>query len=303
MGNSKSKKTKATAAKSSPAMGNTSTATSISTTPATTPEPSKEATTTYKEKQATRTQSQPINVSPVRSETSNASSNTSSRLNRPTSNLSVHVPKNSLEGYAHILTAGEKEKKGSFNNSHRRTSDEDQEGKKIPTLPAEILEGAFDDHWVVSGEVGQGATSRVYKCSLVSNPDVKAACKVVNKNRLGFGRRKKKVLEHIRNEILVLKSLRHPCIIRMMASYESDDYIHIVTELMEGGELFEYIVDEASELNEETASNIVCRVARALRYMHDKGVLHRDLKPENLLLRTKGDTSQSTLLLVVLVLV
>ena len=34
----------------------------------------------------------------------------------------------------------------------------------------------------------------------------------------------------------VLKSLRHPCIIRMLASYESDDYIHIVTELMEGGE-------------------------------------------------------------------
>ena len=49
-----------------------------------------------------------------------------------------------------------------------------------------------------------------------------AACKVVNKNRLGFGRRKKKVLEHIRNEINVLKSLTHPCIIRMLVSYESD---------------------------------------------------------------------------------
>jgi hypothetical protein len=61
---------------------------------------------------------------------------------------------------------------------------------------------------------------------------------------------------------------------------------------MEGGELFEYIVDEASELTEKTAVNIVCRVARALHYMHAKGVLHRDLKPENLLLRHPGDPSE-----------
>ena len=60
---------------------------------------------------------------------------------------------------------------------------------------------------------------------------------------------------------------------------------------MEGGELFEYIVDEASELTEKTATNIICRIARALHYMHAKGVLHRDLKPENLLLRTPGDPS------------
>ena len=171
--------------------------------------------------------------------------------------------------------------KGTFENS-----------SNIPDLPKEVYTGSFEEHWQVKGEVGCGATSRVYICMLKNNPSIKAACKIVNKNRLGFGRRKKKVLEHIRNEIVVLKSLNHPCIIRMLASYECDDYIHIVTELMEGGELFEYIVDEASELTEKTAVNIVCRVARALHYMHAKGVLHRDLKPENLLLRHPGDPSE-----------
>ena len=39
---------------------------------------------------------------------------------------------------------------------------------------------------------------------------------------------------------------------------------------------------------QKTATNIICRIARALHYMHAKGVLHRDLKPENLLLRTPG---------------
>jgi serine/threonine protein kinase len=155
-----------------------------------------------------------------------------------------------------------------------------------------ILEGTFEEHWEMKGEVGRGATSRVYICKLKSDEKVRGAVKVVNKNRLGFGRRKKHVLEHIRNEIDVLKSLDHPCIIRILASYECADYIHIVTELMEGGELFEYIVDEAAHLTEKEASNIVSRVARALDYMHSKGVLHRDLKPENMLLKKPGDPSE-----------
>jgi tRNA A-37 threonylcarbamoyl transferase component Bud32 len=226
--------------------------------------------------------------------------------------LTVTVPPNSLEGYSMKVTDDTKTSEGGTssnglasasapapNTSANKNNRKDfwakgtfENSSNIPDLPKEVYTGSFEEHWQVKGEVGCGATSRVYICMLKNNPSIKAACKIVNKNRLGFGRRKKKVLEHIRNEIVVLKSLNHPCIIRMLASYECDDYIHIVTELMEGGELFEYIVDEASELTEKTAVNIVCRVARALHYMHAKGVLHRDLKPENLLLRHPGDPSE-----------
>ena len=261
MGNSKSKK-KEKKSQSTP-NGLISTTT---TTPTSTPE----KTHTHRSLLET-TKSQPLNVSPQSNRSSNHSNGTPRRSN---SNLSVNVPPNSLEGYSHKLALGSAPSAHTF----KKRWDEDEK-YTIPTLDKKILLGAFDDHWEVQGEVGQGATSRVYRCCLKSDPKIEAACKVVNKNRLGFGRRKKKILEHIKGEIKVLKSLKHPCIIRMLASYESDDYIHIVTELMEGGELFEYIVDDAKELNEETASKIVCRVARALRYMHEKGVLHRDLKP------------------------
>ena len=68
----------------------------------------------------------------------------------------------------------------------------DDDEVSIPKLAPEVMVGTFDDHWEVDGEVGQGATSRVYKCVLKTDRLVYAACKVVNKNRLGFGRRKKK---------------------------------------------------------------------------------------------------------------
>ena len=60
--------------------------------------------------------------------------------------------------------------------------------------------------------------------------------------------------------------------------------IYIIMELMEGGELFDYVVQKGT-LTEEEASRIVRSVTSALVYMHSKSIVHRDLKPENLLLR------------------
>lgn len=191
------------------------------------------------------------------------------------SKLHVRVPTNEADGFAYKVSPA---------TSPR------------VRLPDAVQSGAFEDHWEMLDEVGVGSTSRVHKCQLRQDPSVLAAVKIVNKNRMGFGRRKKQILAHIRNEIVVLKGLDHPCIIKMYASYEGDDFIHIVTELMEGGELFEYIVDEAANLSERQASQIVRRVAQALEYMHSKGVLHRDLKPENLLLRKPRDTTEVKLI-------
>jgi serine/threonine protein kinase len=59
--------------------------------------------------------------------------------------------------------------------------------------------------------------------------------------------------------------------------------MYIVMELMQGGELFDYIIDEG-RLTEQDASSITRQVSEALAYCHSRGVVHRDLKPENLLL-------------------
>jgi serine/threonine protein kinase len=57
---------------------------------------------------------------------------------------------------------------------------------------------------------------------------------------------------------------------------------------MDGGELFDYVVDKGT-LNELEASVLVRKITSAVTHMHSRGVIHRDLKPENLLItRVKG---------------
>jgi calcium-dependent protein kinase len=45
----------------------------------------------------------------------------------------------------------------------------------------------------------------------------------------------------------VLKNLDHPNIIKYIETFENKDYLYIVTELCEGGELYQYIHDKVSE--------------------------------------------------------
>ena len=54
-------------------------------------------------------------------------------------------------------------------------------------------------------------------------------------------------------------------------------------ELMEGGELFDYIV-EVGCFTEHMAADVSYKMLLALQYLHNRGIVHRDLKPENLLL-------------------
>jgi len=63
-----------------------------------------------------------------------------------------------------------------------------------------------------------------------------------------------------------------------------------VTELVEGGELFDRIVSKTS-YNEREARDLIKLLLDTLAYMHQKGVVHRDLKPENLLLCSESDDS------------
>ena len=167
-------------------------------------------------------------------------------------------------------------------------------------IPEYIHEGTFDDSWEKLDLLGRGSTSQVFRCRLKPRggkgdnaelADVDAAVKIVTKRRLGVSKKaRERALAHIRDEVTVLKELDHPCIIKLLASYETDSEVFIVTELLEGGELFDVIV-EREHLHETEASKIVRRVAWALEYLHERDFIHRDLKPENLLLAHKDDTS------------
>ena len=107
------------------------------------------------------------------------------------------------------------------------------------------------------------------------------ACKIIDKGQIEA--RFRGMIDQFHSEIDALRRLHHPNIIHLRDVYVTQSKIFIVMELMEGGEMFDYVVEKGT-LTEEEASFIVRKVTSALVYMHSKNIIHRDLKPKNLLL-------------------
>lgn len=78
---------------------------------------------------------------------------------------------------------------------------------------------------------------------------------------------------------------------KVLEFYQNEKYFFIVTEYLEGGELFDRIMD-CSSFSEEMACNIMEQILSAVLYLHKHNFIHRDLKPENIIFETKDPNSK-----------
>ena len=104
--------------------------------------------------------------------------------------------------------------------------------------------------------------------------------------------------ECIARETILLREMKHDGIAGFVDVFEDSEYVHLVTDLCEGGELFDKILEKRSHSKssrsiggpacfaEGEAARIVYQILNAVCYMHYHGVVHRDLKPENILFET-----------------
>ena len=168
------------------------------------------------------------------------------------------------------------------NNNNSGVVDNDTEGASVyegPDAEEKLLE-----RYNLLEVLGVGSTSTVHRC--VDKQTLEQfACKVIDCQLIE--ERFQGMMTQFQTEIEALRKLQHPSIIRLYDVFiKTEDKIFIIMELMEGGELFDYVVQKGT-LTEDEAAQIVRMVTSALVYMHSRNVCHRDLKPENLLLKTK----------------
>ena len=152
-----------------------------------------------------------------------------------------------------------------------------------PVMVTDALGDVRVNYHIEGKELGHGHYGVVRKCMHRESRNWYAVKSI----------RKAKVskIEVLKREIEILKEVKHPHIIELMEVYEDERYLHLITELCTGGELFDRIIaktqSEEGHFSEHDAAALVRDILDAIAYCHDeKQIVHRDLKPENFLFST-----------------
>ncbi|NXT49245.1 MYLK4 kinase, partial [Pluvianellus socialis] len=123
--------------------------------------------------------------------------------------------------------------------------------------------------------LGGGRFGQVYKCEEKAT-GLKLAAKIIKAK----GPKQK---DEVKNEINVMNQLNHVNLIQLYDAFESKNDIVLVMEYVEGGELFDRIIDENCNLTEMDTILFIKHICEGIQYMHQMYILHLDLKPENIL--------------------
>jgi serine/threonine protein kinase len=92
----------------------------------------------------------------------------------------------------------------------------------------------------------------------------------------------------IQREIEIMSMVDHKNVIKLYEIYDEPKKMHLIMELVTGGELFDRIVAKGN-YTEKDAAMTMATLCDALNYLHKLNVVHRDLKPENILYASPAD--------------
>lgn len=182
----------------------------------------------------------------------------------------IHTTQTSLLGLLDRFRFGQTEK------------EEESDSIITPTHSGDVN----NDYDISSQASGTGRFGLVYKAKCKNTGDT-VAIKMIKKRTnvtygiaLGFSR-------SMADEIHILKQLQDERTMQLIATYEDRNHVHIVSEWLDGGELFDRVIDLGEDvLSEAEAARIMREIFRAVKYLHSKNITHRDLKPENIMFRT-----------------
>ena len=139
-------------------------------------------------------------------------------------------------------------------------------------------------NYTLGAEVGSGAFGKVVlgKHNLTGET---VAIKILDKMILS---QTPEDYELVRQEISILKIVKHKYIVQLYEILQTPQHIFIVMEYCEGKDLMDYILTK-TRLSELESLKFFQQLINALFYLHSQNISHRDVKIDNMLLDRNKD--------------
>ena len=118
----------------------------------------------------------------------------------------------------------------------------------ISELKSTTVLDAITTHYEFVKLLGNGKYGVVRKArKRNSNAKIEYAVKSIPKEG-----NSKKDFKGLKRELEILRMVEHPNVIKLYEIYEDDKYVHIVTELCLGGDLFDYLLEKGNLTERES---------------------------------------------------
>ena len=147
-----------------------------------------------------------------------------------------------------------------------------------PDVPAS---GSRIEDYELLNEIARGGMGIVYRAQQ-RTPSRIVALKMI----LPVHLRSSGAVNRFRTEAEAAASLDHECILPIYSVGEQDGTPFYSMKFAEGGPLSVRIENYRTKPHETAA--LIAKLARAIAYAHERGILHRDLKPGNILFDGAG---------------
>lgn len=203
-------------------------------------------------------------------------------MNKANSQQNVHVVQPDIKIHTVVTAEMDFDHKSAMKIPLGEVSDEQlmaEVARRNLDLRDKITDAVVKETYDLGRVLGHGASGEVLACQHKGS-GVQFACKVVRKSAMNDA-------QSMSTEIEIMKRIRHKNVVSMYELYETPRCLWIILELVDGGDLFHHLAENA-EYSEASASRHMREMLSGVHYLHSLGVVHRDLKLDNILLSGKG---------------